>query len=171
MTQSMTYATLPTRERFDDAFDAECPNGYRISLGSSDSRACDGFRLGDGTWTADQLWDAINEIISFGGDDITVSEVESDGDDDECFQENTYYVIYADSTCGNPEFLEIGPDAAELIEWAQKFSDSVVESESRAVSCLNFAAAYGETGKCFNRHDAALDLVAGIMGTLGFEWI
>lgn len=61
--QSMTYGNLPTREQFDVAFDAECPGGFRIVLNPSDSRAVDGFKLGDGCLTADQLWSAITEIV------------------------------------------------------------------------------------------------------------
>jgi hypothetical protein len=60
---SFTYGVLPTREQFDTAFERECPNGYRIQLNSSDSRAVDGYRLGDGTYTASELWDCILEIV------------------------------------------------------------------------------------------------------------
>ncbi len=60
---SLTYGVLPTRETFDAGFEVECPDGYRIVLGRSDSASCEGFRLGDGTWSADELWSAIQEIV------------------------------------------------------------------------------------------------------------
>ncbi len=62
--KSMTYGVMPSHEDFDAAFERECPNGYNITLGASDSKAVDGFKLGDGCWTADQLWDAVNEIVT-----------------------------------------------------------------------------------------------------------
>lgn len=62
---SMTYGTLPTFEQFDSAFDAaELRDGrYHITLGAADSRACENFRLGDGEYTADQLYAACKEIV------------------------------------------------------------------------------------------------------------
>jgi hypothetical protein len=63
--KSMTYGILPTREDFNAAFELECPAGYRISLGLSDSLACKGFLLGvDGLWPADGLWAGITQIVS-----------------------------------------------------------------------------------------------------------
>ncbi len=69
MTQSITYGYMPIREDFSTAFARECPNGYRITLGASDSRACDGFKLGDGTYSEPQLWDAVGEIVNAEPDD------------------------------------------------------------------------------------------------------
>jgi len=155
-----TYGTLPTRTEFDIAFNAVCPNGYRIHLGFTDSRATDGFMLGDGTFTSDQLWAAIEEIINFEGDEITVS------DDDEW--ENVYQVFYPGT---DRPFVEIGPDSESLIEWANKFSEGEITSVERATQALNFDSAYGSPGKCFARHDDAMSLVSSIMETLGFEWI
>jgi hypothetical protein len=43
--------------------------------------------------------------------------------------------------------------------------------QHRGVECLNFAAAYGSIGTDWTRHEAAMDVVAGILATLGFEWI
>ncbi len=61
--QSMTYGVMPTFEDFERAFNEECPRGrYSIVLGSSDNRAADGFRLGDGEWTATDLYSACVEI-------------------------------------------------------------------------------------------------------------
>lgn len=71
----LTYGVLPTREQFSAAFDRECPEGYRISLSRSDSRACDGFRLGDGTWAEEELWAAVVEIVT--------CEDDSDDSDDQ----------------------------------------------------------------------------------------
>lgn len=63
--QTLTYGVLPTQESFDEAFDRECPGGsYNIQLSRSDSRAVDGFLLGDGDWTAEQLWKAVTEIVT-----------------------------------------------------------------------------------------------------------
>lgn len=64
---SMTYGVMPTQEQFQAAFDQECPKGvYRIrNLSVSDSVAVADFQLGDGDWTALQLWEAINEIDHF----------------------------------------------------------------------------------------------------------
>lgn len=63
--QSMTYGTMPTFGDFETAFDAECPRGtYAITLGSSDSRAMDGFKLGDGEWSTRPLYDACQEIVN-----------------------------------------------------------------------------------------------------------
>lgn len=63
--QSMTYGTLPTREEFDAAFERECPKGFNVMLGATDSEACDGFNFGDGTYTADELWDVITRVIAY----------------------------------------------------------------------------------------------------------
>ncbi len=62
----MTYGVMPTLEQFQEAFDRECPKGtYNIQLARSDSAAVEDFKLGDGDWTALQLWEAINEIVHF----------------------------------------------------------------------------------------------------------
>jgi len=159
--QSMTYGQLPTREEFDAAFERGVPgNRYRISLSHSDAMACDGFSLGDGEWTADQLWHAITEIVNFPGDEITVS-------DDETW-EDVYQVLYR-GTDRAP--IEIGPDESDLIAWAQKFCQHHVTHVEIARQALNFAAAYGEVGHDFSRHESAMDLVSSILDTLGFEWI
>ena len=97
---AMTYGTLPTRAEFDEAFERECPDGYHMQLGETDSRAVDGFRLGDGTLTADQLWAGVTEIVAY---------LPAGMSDD---------------------------DPAELA-----------------------------------KQDAAMDLVSGIMASLGFEWV
>lgn len=163
---SMTYGQLPSREEFDAAFEREVPGGYRITLGHSDAQACEGFNLGDSEWSADALWDAINQIVDSPSDAITVSE------DDEW--EDVYQVFYP-GTDRAP--VEIGPDETELIEWAARFRQG---SECNSYSCssietarqaLNFAAAYGGVGRDFTRRDAAMDLVSCILDTLGFEWI
>ena len=64
MGRSMTWGQLPSYEEFVAAFYEMCPpKGYGITLGPSDSRACDGLILGDGTWSASKLWLAIEEIV------------------------------------------------------------------------------------------------------------
>lgn len=158
--QSLTYGQLPSREEFDAAFEREVPGNYRITLSHSDANACEGFNLGDGEWTADELWHAINQIVNFGGDAITVSE------DSEW--EDVYQVFYP-GTDRAP--VEIGPDESELIEWAQRFSEREVTRVDVAREALNFAAAYGEVGQDFTRRDTAMDLVSSILETLGVEWI
>lgn len=62
--QTMTYGVLPSREAFNAAFEVECPAGYRLILCGADSGACEQFKLGTGVWSADELWDAITEIIT-----------------------------------------------------------------------------------------------------------
>ena len=159
--QSMTYGQLPSREKFDAAFDSEVPTGkYRITLSHSDARACDGFNLGDGEWKADQLWGAIRQIVDFPKDEITVFEDDT--------WEDIYQIFYP-GTDRAP--IEIGPDESDLIEWAQKFCQHHVTHVEIARQALNFAAAYGEMGHDFSRHEAAMDLVSSILDTLGFEWI
>jgi hypothetical protein len=158
--QSLTYGQLPSREEFDAAFEREVHGSYRITLSRSDSDACEGFDIGDGEWTAEQLWRAINQIVDFPGDEITVSE------DDEW--EDVYQVFYP-GTDRAP--VEIGPDESELIEWAQQFCEHHVTHVEIARQALNYAAAYGEVGHDFTRRDAAMDLVSSILDTLGFEWI
>jgi hypothetical protein len=65
---SSTYGVMPSKEKFEEHFDktlASDGNGrstYNISLGRSDSRALDGFRLGDGEYTSDQLYKAVSEV-------------------------------------------------------------------------------------------------------------
>jgi hypothetical protein len=159
----MTFGVMPTREAFADAFAAECPRGeYRITLASSDARNFDGTSLGTGSYSESQLWHIIQEIMAMGPDDITVSE------DDEC--ENVYQVFYHRDDDTPP--IEIGPAPETLIEWANKFSGTGdILIEHRAVECLNYAAAYGETGKCYDRQDERESMICSIMGTLGFEWI
>jgi len=68
---TMTYGTMPTREEFDEAFDRECPNGYNIVLSRSDSRAMDNYNLGDGKYTARELWFAIKQIVDSEDVDTT----------------------------------------------------------------------------------------------------
>lgn len=94
------------------------------------------------------------------GDEITVSE------DSEW--EDVYQVFYP-GTDRAP--VEIGPDESELIEWAQRFCEREVTCVEVARVALNFAAAYGEVRHDFTRRDAAMDLVSGILETLGVEWI
>jgi hypothetical protein len=158
--QSMTYGQLPSREDFDAAFDREVQGRYRITLSYSDSRACDGFNLGDGEWTADELWRAIGQIVTYPGDEITVSESEE--------WEDVYHVLYP-GTDRPP--IEIGPDESELIEWAQRFCEHHVTHVQVAREALNFAAAYGEVGHDFSKRESAMELVSSILDTLGFEWI
>jgi hypothetical protein len=62
--KSMTYGKLPGREEFDAAFERECPNGYSVSLNRLDSQSVGGFKLGDGKLSADELWEAIREIVT-----------------------------------------------------------------------------------------------------------
>lgn len=100
--QSMMYGVLPTQEAFEEAFWNECRRGYyNIQLGSSDSQAVDGFLLGDGDWTAYQLWKAITEIVNAS---------------------------------------QVAPKEENQTEYYAKLDD-------------------------------AMDLVSGILGTLGFEWV
>jgi hypothetical protein len=157
---SMTHGTLPTFEEFERAFETECPGGYNIVLGASDSRTCDGLKLGDGRYTVTALWDGIQEIVALPPDAITVSADEE--------LEDVYQVFYPGT---DKPYFTIGPDAEELKEWAQCFSDSPVESETRAIEALNYAEAYGSVGKDYTRHDEAMDLVSSILYTLKFEWI
>ena len=184
MLQTLSFGVLPTREAFDSAFDAECPTGYRIQLSGSDSRACDGLKLGDGTWTSDQLWNAISEIMNASADEITVS-----ADDDLenvyeiCYQQDVwpfYCAHYTARDAGHDSapFLEIGPDDSDLVRHAAMFREYVTSNPedtavtlSRAISCLNFASAYGTVGHDYAKRDAAMDLVSSILETLGFEWV
>ena len=155
--QSMTYGQLPTREDFDAAFDHELQGGrYRITLSHSDGEACEGFALGDGEWTADQLWRAISEIVNYPGDEITLSEDEE--------WEDVYQVFYP-GTDQDP--VEIGPDESELITWAQRFGRACVSHIELAQEVLNYAAAYGDVGHDFTRWESAMDLVSSILDTLG----
>lgn len=159
--QSMTFGQLPAREEFDAAFDRGIQGGkYRITLSHSDSECCEGFALGDGEWTVEELWRAVCQIVNFPGDEITVSEDEE--------WEDVYQVFYP-GTDRPP--IEIGPDESELIEWAQKFCDHHVTHVEIARQALNSAVAYSEVGHDFTRWESAMDLVSSILGTLGFEWI
>jgi hypothetical protein len=151
---------LPSHEEFDAAFEREVRGKYRMTLSQSDARACDGFILGDGEWTADELWRAINQIVGFSVDEIAVSE-DSEWED--------VYQIFYPGTDRAP--LEIGPDESELIEWGQRFCNHPVTHVEIAREALNYAAAYGEVGRDFSRWESAMDLVSTILETLGFEWI
>ncbi len=164
---SMTYGVMPSREEWGarwDAMDAagELRGGlYHIQLGRSDGDAVEGYRLGDGAWNCTGLFDAVSEIVAdTQGDAIRVSEDEE--------WEDVYQVFFP----GDLPYVEIGPDEGELIAWATKFAeDRDIPNVQRARECLNFSAAYGRTGKCYERHDAAMDLVSSIMETMGFEWL
>ena len=158
--QNLTYGQLPSREEFDSAFDREVQGKYRITLSQSDAKACEGFNLGDGEWSAEELWHAVNQVVDFAGDAITVSE------DDEW--EDVYQVFYPGTDRAR---VEIGPDESELIEWAQRFCEHHITHVEIAREALNFAAVYGEVGRDFSRREAAMDLVSSILETLGFEWI
>ena len=79
MTIYMTYGTMPMFEEFESAFDARHPRGrYSIVLGSSHSRAVDGFKLGDGEWRARELYDACREITSTWGAERCTDETATD---------------------------------------------------------------------------------------------
>lgn len=54
--KSMTYGVMPTREAFDAAFEAACPNG-RFHFGNDK-------RVGTDDFTANELWDKLNEAHS-----------------------------------------------------------------------------------------------------------
>ena len=118
--QSMTYGTLPTFEAFEAAFEAECPRGtYEITLGSSDSRAVDGFKLGDGEWTARGLFDACQEILSAENEPVSHADT-------------------CDVTSADLEYAQSCPVCGQDVVYTV---------------------------------DGAINLVASIMDTLGFEWI
>jgi len=63
--RSMTYGTLPSIEAFEKAFDAELGEDerYRIRLSRSDSKAADGTSIGDGEYTADELYRGLEELV------------------------------------------------------------------------------------------------------------
>lgn len=64
--QSMTYGVMPTSEQFQEAFDRECPSGtFSIRMNGRDAGVTANFLIGDGDWTALQLWEAINEISHY----------------------------------------------------------------------------------------------------------
>lgn len=69
-TQSMTYGTLPSFEKFEAAFDRvmkeDGSSRYRIRLGRSDSRAAEGTSIGDGEYTARELYKGVKELIQKG---------------------------------------------------------------------------------------------------------
>ena len=68
--QSMTYGTLPSFEKFEAAFDRvmkeDGSSRYRIHLGRSDSRAAEGTSIGDGEYTARELYKGVKELIQKG---------------------------------------------------------------------------------------------------------
>lgn len=62
--KSMTYGTMPTFEEFEAAFDEKCVGfGYHVTLGRTDSVAVEGYKLGDGYWKAQELYDACKQIV------------------------------------------------------------------------------------------------------------
>lgn len=66
----MTYGTMPSWEAFDAAFDRELgANKYDISLGREDSAAADGTSIGDGEYSARELYKGLKELVATGRDD------------------------------------------------------------------------------------------------------
>lgn len=174
--KSMTYGVLPSKEMWDRHWSmlddaGELRNSrYSVRLSTSDSRAVDGFKLGDDAWKCDELWEAITEIVNAEPDAITVSEDEERDDAYQIFYSNLDKVPFAIDP-NQPEYVEIGPDTPSLIEWAAKFADYEINCRDRAIIALNYDAAYSVVGKCFARRELALDLVSSIMQTMRFEWI
>lgn len=59
---SLTYGVLPSRALFGADFRSECPDGFRVSLGSTDTRTLD--RSGAtgepiGVWSEATTWNAV----------------------------------------------------------------------------------------------------------------
>jgi len=65
MRTSLTYGILPEWPTFFEAFIRNVKGLYRIRLNSSSSRAVDKYKLGDGDYTAQELWEAIQEIVNY----------------------------------------------------------------------------------------------------------
>ncbi len=64
---SMTYGTLPTRDEFDAAFDAETDGTYRVDLNSRDGDILDWIDVDvdvNGTWDADDAWAVLTALVA-----------------------------------------------------------------------------------------------------------
>lgn len=67
---SMTWGKLPSFATFERHFDEELPRGsYNIRLGRSDSKAAQGTSIGDGEYTARELYRGLQELVEKGTDE------------------------------------------------------------------------------------------------------
>lgn len=68
--KSMTYGTLPPKAEWDAHWEKLDGQGelwhgrFHITLNEANGRAVEGFSLGDGDYTCDELWEAINEFVN-----------------------------------------------------------------------------------------------------------
>lgn len=81
--KTMTYGQMPTREMWERHWDMLTAEGeirgglFRISLSTSDSRACDDTPLGDGEWKEGELYDACLTITTDHADNDAVMDLVS----------------------------------------------------------------------------------------------
>lgn len=62
---TLTYGVLPSFDVFEKHFDCEVPDGrFRIRLGRSDARAADGTSIGDGEYSAKELYKGLKELVA-----------------------------------------------------------------------------------------------------------
>jgi hypothetical protein len=62
----MTYGNMPPWDVFFKAFQEEQDGRlYNITLSSTDSAALQNFKLGDGAWSANDLYEACKEITEY----------------------------------------------------------------------------------------------------------
>jgi len=76
---TMTYGQLPSREAFDAAYQAQCPNGAGFSFENDE-------RIGTATLYNGALWDALVRAHTEFEDDHTVTCEQSDAAGDWCSQ-------------------------------------------------------------------------------------
>lgn len=61
--KTMTFGHFPSHEEFEQAFDAECPNGFRLEHGSP------GNAMAAGTYSCNELWEELHEMVLLDQED------------------------------------------------------------------------------------------------------
>lgn len=61
--KTMTFGHFPSYEEFEQAFEAECPFGFRIEHGSP------GHAVAAGIYSCNELWEELHELVLLDQED------------------------------------------------------------------------------------------------------
>ena len=61
--KTMTFGQFPDYEEFEQAFEAECPFGFRIEQGTG------GHAVAPGIYSCNELWEELHELVLLDQED------------------------------------------------------------------------------------------------------